>query len=226
MTKVSRNRKPRKALNLKYFVITLQEVIRMLTMKTVTTFYRNVIVFDRSINDTSPDFQPHLPVEIKILTEKDLPAYYTFRPNQCMNEIRKRLDREDKCFMVLHEGRMVHSSWVAREKVYVPYLRCNLILKPGEFYIYDNYTLPEYRNQGLAQTRSVYICKYYQGLGYHRAIQIVAVENETGLGMSKALGYQPIGLYGCIRIGPWQWDWQQSWGKESFPILTKATRWK
>jgi len=219
MTGVIKKRKRRRTLSLDYFVTTLKEVIQMLTMKTVTTFYRNVFVVARSINDPIPDLRPSLPVRVGILTEQDLPAYYPFRPNQRTDEIRKRLDRGDKCFVAWDEGRIVHSSWTATDKVYVPYLRRNLILEPGDFFVYDNYTLPAYRHRSITKARATYVFKYYQASGYLRAIGVVAVENKAGLEMVNALGYHAIGLYSCIRLGPWQWDWQQAWGGKPLPMF-------
>jgi hypothetical protein len=94
-------------------------------------------------------------------------------------------------------------------------------LKPGDFYFYDDYTLSAFRNYGLAQARGVYVFKYYRDLGYRRAIGVVALENKVGLGTASALGCCAIGLYGCIRFGPWQWDWKEALSEEPLPILTK-----
>jgi hypothetical protein len=190
-------------------------------MKTVTTFYRRVIVFVRFLDEAIPDLQSDLSVRITMLTKDDLPAFHFHRPDQQMHIIQQRIERGDKCFVVWHEGLIVHSCWAATEQVHVPYLRRYLILKPGEISFYDDFTLPAYRNRNLAKTRGVYVFRHYLGLGYLRAIAVVALENKAGLRVPIALGYYPIGLYTCLRFGPCQWDWEKRWGQESLPTLTK-----
>lgn len=191
-------------------------------MKILTTFYRRAIVVARPIDDRTPELNPHLPIVITLLKEEDLPIYFQLRPDQDRNMIKRRLADGDQCFAVWHEGLIVHSSWAATGQVYVPYLRRYLVLKPGEIFSYDSFTSHVHRNRNLAQTRGVYVFQHYLGLGYRRAIAVVAPENKAGLGVLNALGYHPIGLYACLRFGPWQWDWEERWGEEPLPILTKT----
>lgn len=221
MTEGSKKHKPRKTLTPECFLTNLGEAIHGLSTKTLTTFYRNVLVAVRLLYDPIPDLRSDLSVTVRILTEQDLPAYFSFRPDQRMDEIKKRLIRRDKCFAAWHEGRMVHSSWIATGKAYIPYLRRDLILESGDFFVYDVYTQSAYRNRHIAQARANYVFKCYHALGYRRAVCVVALENKISLEMVKVLGYHAIGVYGCIRFGPWQWDWQQAWGKETLPVLMK-----
>jgi hypothetical protein len=195
--------------------------IQMLLMKMLTTFYRRAVVVVRPIDDTIPEMNPRLPIVITLLKEEDLPAYFQLRPDQDRNMIKRRLANGDQCFAVRREGLIVHSTWAATEQVYVPYLRRYLILKPEEIFFYDSFTSPAHRNRNLAQARGVYVFQHYLGLGYRRAIAVVALENKAGLGVPKALGYHPIGLYVCLRLGPWQWDWEERWAEEPLPTLTK-----
>jgi hypothetical protein len=50
---------------------------------------------------------------------------------------------------------------------------------------------------------------------------VIAVENKPAFGPVKAVGYHPIGMFRCVRLGPWQWDWQERWSDEPFPFLIK-----
>jgi hypothetical protein len=199
----------------------MANAIQMLLIKMVTTFYRRAVVVVRPIDDTIPEINPRLPIVITLLKEEDLPAYFRLRPDQDRNMIKRRLANGDQGFAARREGLIVHSTWAATEQVYVPYLRRYLILKPEEIFFYDSFTLPVYRNRNLAQARGGYAFQHYLGLGYRRAIAVVALENKAGLGVPKALGYHPIGLYVCLKLGPWQWNWEERWGEELLPTLTK-----
>jgi ribosomal protein S18 acetylase RimI-like enzyme len=199
-----------------------QGVIRLLVMKILTTFYRRMFLMVRPLNTTIPYMHPRLPVTIQRLTEKDLSAYSRFRPDQCMNVIRARLTRGDQFFAAWNEGHIVHAVWVSIERVYVPYLRRDLILQPGDVYLYDSFTSPAYRGYDLAAARSVHMMHHYQQEGYRRMVCLIAVENESGLRAVQKLGYQSVGLCSCLCCGPWQHDLQQTWSEEPLPRLAKV----
>ncbi len=195
--------------------------IRILSMKVLTTFYRRAVVVVRSIDEMIPELKPPFPIVIALVKKEDLPPYFQLRPDQDRNMIKRRLANGDQCFAAWHEGIIVHSTWAATEQVYVPYLRRYLILKPEEIFFYDSFTLSVYRNRSLAQARGVFVFRHYLGLGYCRAIAVIALENRAGLGVPRALGYHPIGLYACIRLGLWQWNWEEKRTEELLPTLTK-----
>jgi GNAT superfamily N-acetyltransferase len=212
----------RKTSNSRNLVNALLKAFRILTMKIVTTFYRRVIIIVRSLDDPVPDLEPRLSVMITSLTEKDLPAYNRFRPDQSLTKIQGRFANGDRCFAVWHEGQIVHAAWVTTKRKYESYFRRELILQPGDIFLYDHYTLPSYRSSGLAQARGAHVLRYYQEEGYHRSVGIIAIENKAAFGPGKVFNYRPIGMYSCIRLGPWQWNWQQAWTEEPLPILTKS----
>jgi len=197
------------------------DALQMPLMKMLTTFYRRAIVVARPFDEMIPTLKPRLPIVFTLLRDEDLSAYLQLRPDQERNVIKSRLANGDQCFAVWHQGRIVHSTWSATRQVYVPYLRRYLIIKRGEIFFYDSFTLPLYRNCELAQARGVYAFQHYLGLGYHRAIAVIALENKAGLGVPNALGYHPMGLYACFRLGPWQRNWEERWGEQPLPALTK-----
>jgi len=195
---------------------------QMLTMKTITTFYRRMVIVIQPLIDPFPKLHPDLPETNKILTEIDLPAYIKFRPDSRLNSIQARLTRGDNCFATWENGQIVNALWVATQRPYIPYLHRDLILQPGDTYIYDHYTLPVYRGRGLGQANIVYTLRYYQEEKYRRAIFLLAIENKVAFGPTQALGMPTVGLFGCLRLGPWQWNWKEAWSDESLPVLTKT----
>ncbi len=200
----------------------LRKRIDVLAMKILTTFYRRMILFVYPLDSTIPVLLPRLPVDIAILIERDLDAYHRFRPDQSMKEIRMRLESGDRCFVCWYEDRIVDAGWVATGRVYIPYLRRRLILGSRDIYNYDAYTLPAYRGLGIFMARNSYVARYNQKEGYSRSIAMVAVENKASKVILHRSGLIPIGLYNCLRLGPWQWEWQQQWGQEALLDLSKT----
>jgi L-amino acid N-acyltransferase YncA len=62
--------------------------------------------------------------------------------------------------------------------------------------------------------------RYYQQEGYRRMVCLIAAENKAGRHVMQKLGYQSLGLYSYLCIGPWQWYWQQGWSGEPLLLLT------
>lgn len=196
--------------------------LQLLTMKVLTTFYRRMLLMIRPMDDTIPDLRLRLPVVFKELTEKDLPDYSRFRPKQCPDLIRAHLAHGDRYLAAWYEGRIVHAGRLTTGRGYVPYLRQNLILHPDDVYSHDSFTLPAYRGYGLAPARHIHFMRHYRQQGYRRATCLVAVENRAGLRVMQKLGYQAVGLYSCLRFGPWQYDWQRTWSADPLPRLVRA----
>ena len=190
-------------------------------MKMATTFYRRVIVFSRPIDESLPQIHSSFQIKITPLQDKDLPDYHRLRPEQPPRMIRKRIADGDQCFLVWSEGRIVHSGWVATQKKSDPYLRCTLILQPGEIFLYDHYTHPSYRSHGLAQARDIYLLQRYRQEGYRRSIAVVAIENKPAFRPFEAIGYRPIGMFRSLWWILGKTIWQQQWGKEQLPVVAK-----
>jgi ribosomal protein S18 acetylase RimI-like enzyme len=196
--------------------------IRLLAVKILTTFYRRMFLMVRPLDATIPPLYPRLQVVFKVLTAEDLLVYSSSRSEQCLNLIQAPLAREEQYFAALYEGRIVQVGKVATERVYVPYLRRDLILQPSDVYVYGSFTLPAFRGYGLAPARAVQMMHHYRNQGYRRMVCLVAVENMSGLRVVEKLGYCSVGLCSCLRFGPWQHAWQRTWIEEPLPRLTKA----
>ncbi len=193
----------------------------LLGMKLCTTFYRRMILLAYTLNVANPVvIRPRIAVEIAQLTELDIDAYATFRPDQSRAEIQARLTRQDRCFACWYEGRIVDAGWVASGRVYIPYLRQHITLCSGDIYNYDSYTLPEFRNQRLYMSRNTFIGKLNQDEGFTRSLALVAAENKTPNLVLRMYGLKPIGLYSCVRFGRWQKIWQQSYSDAVLPVMS------
>lgn len=198
----------------------IMDQILILIRKTISTFYRRVVVLSRSMEDPLSQIDSPFSVEITILQQKDLPDYYRLRPKQHPGIIQKRITEGDQCFLARSEGRLVHSGWVAVNKKFEPYLRGTLILQPDEIFLYDHYTHPAFRSRGFSRTRDIFVLQHFRQKGYRRSLAVVAVENKPAFRPFEATGYHPIGMYKCLWWILGERIWQHQWEKEQLPVLT------
>lgn len=195
---------------------------RLLKMKAVTTFYRRVHVFVRRLDQPIPAFQPGVPVTVEQLTEQDLPAYEVFRGKRHGAGAAARLAAGNRCFAAWHEREIVYAAWLATGRAHVSYLGGDLVLDPGDIYHFDSYTLPAFRQRGVAKAVYAHVLRWCRDEGYRRSIRLVAVENTAALRVTQALGCQSVGIYGCVRVGPWQRGWQRAEDEEALPTLVRS----
>jgi GNAT superfamily N-acetyltransferase len=97
-----------------------------------------------------------------------------------------------RCYAAFVEGVLVSYGWVSMEEEWVSELGLHIRLAPGNAYIWDCATLPEYRGRGLYPALLVYILGDLQEKGVRR----VWIGADTGSVASQKgivrAGFQPI----------------------------------
>jgi ribosomal protein S18 acetylase RimI-like enzyme len=72
-------------------------------------------------------------------------------------EVCRRLESDRRCYGAWVDGRLAAYGWISFDEEWVGELRLELQLQPGEAYIWDCATLPEFRQKGLYSALLVYI---------------------------------------------------------------------
>lgn len=202
---------------------TLSEYLKALPSKVLTTFYRRLAVVIRPLDDI-PTAPPSQPTNLRLLTPQDAEAYYRLQPHYYPPGVfQARLAHGEQCFGVFADDQLTHVGWGTVKPNYAPYLQRDLVPSPGDVISFNNYTRRDYRKHGFSAIRTNYLFQYYRSRGSLRAIGLVAVENAVGARVAEDVGYTGIGLFSCLRLGPWQWDWQKAWTDQPLPKLVKPT---
>jgi ribosomal protein S18 acetylase RimI-like enzyme len=100
-----------------------------------------------------------------------------------------RFNQGHRCFMGIEEatGKLTNYRWVNPIAAYVPELHRYLVLKPGEVYVYDLNTLPEFRRRGIdAYTRHC-LYSYLRDTGYTKVWAYIHGDNRASLNASQIL---------------------------------------
>ncbi|HLH32373.1 MAG TPA: hypothetical protein VKY31_14300 [Terriglobia bacterium] len=101
----------------------------------------------------------------------------------------KRFNEGHRCFMGIEEktGKLTNYRWVNTSAAHVPELDRYLILGPGEVYIYDLNTLPEFRRRGIDAYTRYYTYNYLRESGYKKIIAYIHGDNRASLTASRRL---------------------------------------
>ena len=196
----------------------LLDLTATVKMKVVTSVYRRLICFSRSLA-VLPAISFSLPVTFSRLTRDDMAALRKFRSDKIVPIAENRWARGDSCFALLHQEQIISLGWVATKRTAIDYFNCEVEILAKAVCVYDHYTLPNYQQYGLNYGRVISTLQYYKNLGFERSIGFVAWENKVGIRASEKNGYQAIGCYHY-----WRWRIKSryktaQWGEEALPRL-------
>ncbi len=173
--------------------------------------YRRTVLLVRALGEPIPTASAKMPVEVSLLKRSEIDEFLAFQPDCSEQEVHRRFECGDQCFVARHQGAIVNACWTAEGAVWIPYIRCRIELAPGEAYVYNNYTAPPFRGNRVPFVRSVFMLHHFRDRGYHRLAAIVIPENKPAFGSFEKSGYRRIGHIGSLRIGPWRIAQMLAW---------------
>jgi len=104
----------------------------------------------------------------------------------------------DRCFVARVGPRVAAALWIARGVVPVRYLLCDLMLAPGDAYVYDVFVALDQRRRGLATALYRHLAVVLAAEGRSRAVMLVRPHNAANLHAAARAGYRRAGVLTCV----------------------------
>lgn len=124
------------------------------------------------------------------------------RPREPVQALLGRLfARGDRCFVARAGPRVLAVMWIARGEVPVRYLLCDLLLAPGDAYVYDVFVAKDARGHGLATALYRHLAAVLAAEGRSRAVMLVRAHNAANLRAAERAGYRRGGILTCAAAG-------------------------
>jgi GNAT superfamily N-acetyltransferase len=166
--------------------------------------YRRLLLLERSLSLPIPEIHARVPVRLERLPPGAVEAYLAFEPDADRQRIVERWKAGHLCFAAWHAERIVSTCWVATHDAWTHYLRCPIELQPGDVYLFDAYTAPAHRGNGIAGALCMHQLRCLRDAGHIRAVRAARPENATALRLHLRSGFCQFGMLVRIGIGPWQ----------------------
>lgn len=196
-----------------------EEGLRSLWFKVLgETCYRRAILFERPLDAPVTPVVTKVPVTIDLLDAAEVAEDDAFHPRSGPAEVRRRLEAGHLCFVARYQGQIVHSCWAARQRARIDYLDQEIDLAPGEAYIYQAFTAPNFRGQNISPARAVEMVRTFRRMGYRRLVAVILPENQPALRPPQKSGYRAIGMVGTVWLGPWRRDVCRITEKGALPL--------
>ncbi len=141
-----------------------------------------------------PSYTPRLPIVYRAATPADAACFRQIQSPSQVAYTLQRLNHGRNCFMALHEDKLIAFAW-ATDEISFNLDNLEMRLSPGDVYIDDVYTAPDYRRLGIQYPMHIEQLRYLQNHKsgkFKRAIVIADVNNAPSQKMIRKFGYQEI----------------------------------
>ena len=161
---------------------------------------RRAVLYERRLDDA---VAPPLPATLEHgWLDRSAIARLAGATEQGPGDLLARVDRGERCFGSLRDGRVVAARWATYGAVEADYLRIGLRLPDGDAWIFDSWTDPRERGKGVASEASAALGAALAAEGATRFVVIVMNGNRSGHAAVLRSGYRPLGTLTTIRTSP------------------------
>jgi len=165
------------------------------------TIYRRMDVAEMRLSADSVCPVASQGLEIGLLQAADIDEFIAFRACNDRESVVERLAQGQLCVLVRKNGELIHSTWIAGGRVRIDYLDDEIQLSDNTAYVYEAYTCPAWRGQGVTSTRSPALNQYCLDRGYTRRLGVFWPENHAARRVGEKAGYSITGRIGYVGAG-------------------------
>lgn len=157
------------------------------------------LVFEQVLSEWSYKAKSNVEVNSGVVSKEDFFKFgQQFKEVMCCVE--ERYELGDLCFGAFLDGKYAHLKWVAFNKSYISEIDSNIRLSPDSVYLYDGYTLPEYRGLGLTTTVLDKTFQFLKEIGIKKTYTLIHHDNFPILKAKAREKARKIGTVTYIKI--------------------------
>jgi ribosomal protein S18 acetylase RimI-like enzyme len=167
--------------------------------------YRTVGRYQRALDAPIELASAQIPIEIGRLTAEHVGEYVAFRRGATPLQFLSRLEEGHCCYAARHDGQLASTAWVAERSAWVEALGQHISLDQGEMYIFDAFTLSDYRGQHIQPRIVSTILLDFKAAGFRQAVSLIAPYNRSNIIVRERAGFRRTGAINCIKAGSLSW---------------------
>lgn len=182
------------------------EVAELLGRRLLEGFFSNDELV-MNVREAGGTFAVRSDLTFRAASEDDASRYATDIATDSVRSFKFRLSAGTRCFIVERDDRLVHSTWATTAAAWTREVRSYLKPPPGDAYVYESYTRPEARGQGLYPFALTNICATLGSEGVARFWVAVEGDNPASIRAVTKAGFEPAWrlphrrIIGVLRVG-------------------------
>ncbi|MGD2050214.1 MAG: GNAT family N-acetyltransferase [Chloroflexota bacterium] len=162
---------------------------------------------ERSESPLPKRVEPRIPVSFEEMHSKDALGSAADLGFSDLEQLKRRFSPQRRCFVAKFEGEIAAYGWVSINAECVGEMEREVQLQPGEAYVWDCFTWPDYRRQRLYSSLLSYINTKLADEGYRRIWIGSNLENRPSLKGFANAGYRPVVHITYLRLGGLSFLW-------------------
>jgi ribosomal protein S18 acetylase RimI-like enzyme len=145
----------------------------------------SICFFERDLRAPMPPLAPLEGIELREGSLSDIDLL------ECLKDAERQKKQALTRFKAGHHwylsieketGRLTNYRWASMTSAFIPEINRMILLKPGEAYLYDLYTLPEFRRRGIeAASRQFIYDELYRRFKAPRLVVYIQPDNHASL---------------------------------------------
>ncbi len=145
-----------------------------------------------NLDEPRPAVVPRIPVEFGRLRPEQIDQLAHAMGDGVQAEVLRRIDAGKRCYVARAGDQIAAYGWVSLLEEHIGEFNLRVRLVPGEAYIWDCFTVPEYRRFGLYSALLIHILHELQSDGLCRAWIGADLDNlPSQRGIARA-GFHPV----------------------------------
>lgn len=157
--------------------------------KEAITSHDTLIVLARDTGEDPPSLNGY---ELREARPEEGPKYAREVGTDSPWTFRSRITEDTRCFVVVHEGRFVHATWMTARAAWTREIRRYLLPPAGDAYVYESFTHPSVRGRGVYPFALRGIAAVLAGRGLKRVWVAVERHNPSSLRAVEKAGFAPV----------------------------------
>lgn len=162
--------------------------------------FERIFVFEKALSKACFQARDQAITDVRLAQSDDISKIVNKFRRFRRGKAEERLKVGHLCFIAEKNGDIVHFKWVAFNGVYVKELERSIRLSSDSAYIYDAYTVPEYRGIGISPAVSARIFGYLFQKGIKKTYHFIRHDNFPSLRVAEKTGLQNVGEVTLIRL--------------------------
>ena len=158
-------------------------------LKEVISSHDSLIVFARDAVEEPAALNGY---ELREAQPEEGPAYARDVGTDSPWTFRGRLTENTRCFVVVHQGRFVHATWMTARAAWTREIRRYLLPPAGDAYVYESFTHPSVRGRGVYPFALRGIAAALSRRGLKRVWVAVEEHNPPSLKAVEKAGFAPV----------------------------------
>ena len=166
------------------------------------------------VRESGGDVVERLPLTFRRASAVDAASYARDIGTDSATTFRARLSDDVRCYIVEEDGRLVHASWVTTSAAWTRELKKYLRPPPSDAYVYESFTRPETRGQGIYPFALTSLCATVVPDGIRRLWVAVEASNKPSLAAVAKAAFAPA----------FEVSYVKTWGRVTITAITGPHR--